>query len=336
MLFFPFIKKYRRIILFFLFVSLGTVVGTYGWVDSNGYLRLRDYVADNEGYRIVKTKLIYVGENSDVEGSASVTSNRSKYHPNTQRFQPSFSNGNLGYDDSSWRRNSYVASESKRLNSHSLPKSRTDTGPDSSSGFLSQPIAGSPSSRGIAAFDDTTTPKPSVAFAAPPQAIPINYLSQPDLEFAYDSSNENPAAVVQLKIPYVRYDSSTSSPPASKKFLYPENNDDFSTKAEATKLYVEGNEKRKPYERIGLGNDEEYNGDSTVQNGFRYFLPRHYHEETVSKNGQDRAGSFGYVDPFGIRRVIYYNTSPEKGFVHKKNNRYVGFLSTPYDPKPNL
>lgn len=36
----------------------GTVVGTYGWVDQLGYLRLRDYIADSKGYRIVRTKKV--------------------------------------------------------------------------------------------------------------------------------------------------------------------------------------------------------------------------------------------------------------------------------------
>lgn len=75
-----------------------------------------------------------------------------------------------------------------------------------------------------------------------------------------------------------------------------------------------------------------YDGVSMTHNGFRYYLPRHYHEEE-SLPGEKRAGSFGYVDPFGIRRVIYYNTEPGSGFVHRKNNRYVGFNSTPYDPR---
>lgn len=77
----------------------------------------------------------------------------------------------------------------------------------------------------------------------------------------------------------------------------------------------------------------QYDGVSVTNNGFRYYLPRQYHEEENS--GSDtRTGSFGYVDPFGIRRVIYYNTSPGSGFVHRKNNRYVGLNATPYDPRP--
>lgn len=73
-----------------------------------------------------------------------------------------------------------------------------------------------------------------------------------------------------------------------------------------------------------------YDGVSVTNNGFRYFLPRQYQEEQ-SHNDGTRDGSFGYIDPFGIRRVVYYNAG-RNGFVHRKNNRYVGFNATPYDP----
>lgn len=76
-----------------------------------------------------------------------------------------------------------------------------------------------------------------------------------------------------------------------------------------------------------------YDGVSFVRNGFRYYLPRHYHEERTDGDGA-RTGSFGYVDPFGIRRVVYYDTAPGAGFAHRKNNRYVGLDAEPYDPRP--
>lgn len=77
-----------------------------------------------------------------------------------------------------------------------------------------------------------------------------------------------------------------------------------------------------------------YDGVSVTKNGFRYYLPRHYQEEQTYGN-DEKAGSFGYIDPFGIRRVIYYNAGGAgKGFVVRKNNRYVGFNATPYDPRP--
>ena len=72
---------------------------------------------------------------------------------------------------------------------------------------------------------------------------------------------------------------------------------------------------------------------SVTNDGFRYYIPRAYHEEQEGP-GNEKTGSFGYIDPFGIRRVIYYNANPENGFQHRKNNRYVGFRATPYDPQP--
>lgn len=86
---------------------------------------------------------------------------------------------------------------------------------------------------------------------------------------------------------------------------------------------------------LGNGYDPQYptyDGVSVTNDGFRYYIPRAYHEEQNLSNDK-KSGSFGYIDPFGIRRVIYYNAGPD-GFQHKKNNRYVGFDATPYDPRP--
>lgn len=88
---------------------------------------------------------------------------------------------------------------------------------------------------------------------------------------------------------------------------------------------------------IGNGIDEirkydRYN--ARTPNGFGYFLPRQYHEETYhDANVNNRDGSFGYIDPFGIRRVVYYHAAPDTGFKVRKNNRYVGFNAKPYDSK---
>jgi len=73
----------------------------------------------------------------------------------------------------------------------------------------------------------------------------------------------------------------------------------------------------------------DYDGVSVTRNGFRYVLPKQYHEE--AQVDDKRAGSYGYVDPFGIRRVVYYNASPGRGFVHRNNNQFVGANGAPYD-----
>ncbi|XP_076397322.1 uncharacterized protein LOC100883542 isoform X2 [Megachile rotundata] len=75
-----------------------------------------------------------------------------------------------------------------------------------------------------------------------------------------------------------------------------------------------------------------YDGTHTVANGFQYYLKKQYHEEEKDSSGAN-IGSFGYVDPFGIRRVIYYKTGPrDNGFLYEQNNKYVGLEGTPYDP----
>lgn len=94
-----------------------------------------------------------------------------------------------------------------------------------------------------------------------------------------------------------------------------------------------------PQNQLDFGNGiddkkrfDRYN--ARISNGFSYFLPRHYHEETYNEaNANNRDGSYGYIDPFGIRRVVYYHATPEGGFRVRKNNRYVGFNAKPYDSK---
>ncbi|XP_021941265.1 uncharacterized protein LOC110840497 isoform X1 [Zootermopsis nevadensis] len=196
----------------------GTVVGTYGWVDPNGFLRLRDYVADNAGYRVVRTKMMFVGKDSGVEKNNQVVT--------------------------------------------------------------------------------TTTPAPPPSYPD----ISSNYLQYPSSTAAKDLSSGNAN-------PYVLGGNAQYPLVSANRRTY-----DVPNYASAS------------------SNVPTYDGISATHNGFRYYLPRQYHEEENS-GAESRAGSFGYIDPFGIRRVIYYNTAPGTGFVHRKNNRYVGFNATPYDPR---
>lgn len=195
----------------------GTVVGTYGWVDPNGFLRLRDYVADNAGYRVVRTKMMFVGKDDGV------------------------AKGSQG---------------------------------------------------------GTTTPAPVPSYPD----ISSNYLHYPSSTAANDPSNTNTN-------PYV-----------------------FGGNAQYPLALANRRTYDVPNYAAASSNVPTYDGISATHNGFRYYLPRQYQEEENS-GADSRAGSFGYIDPFGIRRVIYYNTAPGTGFVHRKNNRYVGFNATPYDPR---
>lgn len=41
--------------------------GTEAWIDALGYLRQKDYIADKEGYRILKSKTIFVGKDTPIK-----------------------------------------------------------------------------------------------------------------------------------------------------------------------------------------------------------------------------------------------------------------------------
>ena len=46
----------------------GSVVGSYGWIDANGILRIYEYVADDQGYRVTKDRAFQVEDNATKEG----------------------------------------------------------------------------------------------------------------------------------------------------------------------------------------------------------------------------------------------------------------------------
>lgn len=165
---------------------------------------------------------------------------------------------------------------------------------------------------------DSSTPKYDFRPTVPP--ITASEAASPSSPYDYDSSNTNTlddGYYASDSTPYRRYDVFN---PNSYRHA-----DDWVRR-----------QHQRPNIRIGDGYTPQfpgYDGVAFRRNGFRYYLPKQYHEEETN-SGSERTGSFGYVDPFGIRRVIYYNTAPGEGFQIRKNNRYVGHDATPYDPRP--
>lgn len=54
--------------------------------------------------------------------------------------------------------------------------------------------------------------------------------------------------------------------------------------------------------RTSLVDAPEYDGTHATADGFQYYLKTHYHEEENVANR--KVGSFGYLDPFNIRRSV--------------------------------
>lgn len=305
----------------------GTVVGSYGWVDADGYLRMRDYIADNKGYRILKTKNIFVGRNRPI-GEAIASSKRTRPSAGTlvetKKVTPDeIKSTTVKYDTAT--------------PTYETPSTILDVTPKYTTVVTSSPRR-----------------KPSKYVAVTRRPIEI-YSTTTDLPYETITAKYSPIRYTPSHEPYVQIlpnslPSTTVKPlaPISSNSLeyIPESyqstryEDDYTNNrylnGPTYPIDRNGNIYTGYNERIGNGYDPQYpyyDGVSVTNDGFRYYLPRQYHEEQ-NLPGDKRDGSFGYIDPFGIRRVIYYNTAPGTGFQHRKNNRYVGFDATPYDPRP--
>lgn len=265
----------------------GTVIGSYGWVDADGYLRLNDYIADNNGYRIVRTKRLFVGPQTPIDSALQ----SAKYVPasaGTDVSSPAFKEAQPYVEDKS----KFLVFPSSTVSPAAIFPKRRPTAP---AGYY-------PTSTPPTIVRDSSEDADVAITPAPHYYVPASKSSYPASKFAYKA----PLYTTVIK-------------------ARPEYNQNSVNPFYGEKLYSAS---RKSFDET-----PNYDGISVTRNGFRYYLPRQYHEEENSA-GDERTGSFGYIDPFGIRRVIYYNASPGTGFVHRKNNRYVGFNATPYDPRP--
>ncbi|XP_037044710.1 uncharacterized protein LOC119080450 isoform X2 [Bradysia coprophila] len=386
----------------------GTVIGTEAWIDALGYLRQKDYIADNQGYRILKSKTVFVGVNTPIQDAMKaakktpasagtlVDSKKSSQLPKNTYLSPttpstyippttarpnSIDYNPLGYDHyksptvfiqpnaapletylpanhfpSTTERPIYVTPNVNYLPSSTVssqspyrinvPSSTIQT-PFNDDEILHQPIA---------VYSPSTTPAPShidygTPIAAYSPSVSPSTTPRPDFLSTIQSSSPRPS----YGAPIEQINNELASP-FSPHFIQSTTSRPYSSPSYSNGGFADGNNNvdvqplfnrntfRRPnlpsqpnqyYNQIGNSYDPSiyYDGVSQTRNGFKYFLPRQYHEEDNS-DPERRDGSFGYIDPFGIRRVVYYKTSPEKGFVHRKNNRYVGFDATPYDPRP--
>lgn len=315
----------------------GTVIGSYGWVDADGYLRLNDYIADNEGYRIVRTKRLYVGNQTPIDSAlqsakyvppqagTDVSSPTLKANIVPQQY-PEDKSKFLLFPSSTQSpiTSTYVPDKSKFL---LFPSSTEAPAPVSSSTYADK-------SKFLIFPGSTPLPASTAYYAKRRPTPPAGYYpssSTPPTVLAHQADNEATVAITpSTYVPVSKYYYPNKS--LYKAPLYTsvvKSRPEYNQNSISPSPSYFGD---KVYSRKSFDNETPYDGVSVTRNGFKYFLPRQYHEENSS--GEDRTGSFGYIDPFGIRRVVYYNASPGTGFVHRKNNRYVGFNATPYDPRP--
>lgn len=286
----------------------GTVIGSYGWLDANGFFRLREYIADNKGYRILKTKNVFVGKDASVKESLSLAKGAKNIETVTQKTLP--------------------------------PITATEN-------TISTIVSTTPQD-----FTVGTTPAPFEKIVS----ITQRPVTTTEVPYEVFTSRYNPHVKTEAYVKLVPYESQRTKPVLSRyRQLRPLSSNAIDYRSDNYHIRTPSYDDSYGYvgspanviERVGRERTDNYDqyvkpeqyydqdgqyldAISVGNDGFRYYLPRHYHAEQYSPGGK-RTGSFGYIDPFGIRRVIYYNTAPGLGFQHRKNNRYVGFDATPYD-----
>ncbi|CAD6234654.1 GSCOCG00002037001-RA-CDS [Cotesia congregata] len=347
----------------------GTVVGTEGWLDPLGYLRIKDYIADREGFRILKSKTVYVGINRPIDEAVTA----SKRVPPTNgvlvkpRRPPNPFRQPVLQDFSS---NSIESNTIKPYRAYSPADSRRFIVPSTPSyphsNYYSTTI------RPIAIANEL--PKPTTNKYIRPYRVynrsyrrSYPYVGSPTVEIEPPENNSNnniinssnndeaikgtPESTFGLyRADNRRYRAalasgrfnSTSRQVRTRRPNFTTENSDSQTKETTSPVYytLPPANPRTRQARLSQGISStpeeyefpQYDGTHTTADGFQYYLKTHYHEE--EQQPDKSVGSFGYVDPFGIRRVVYYKADGQNGFVHKKNNRYVGFDATPYDPVP--
>lgn len=329
----------------------GTVIGTYAWIDGDGLLRMRDYIADNEGYRILKSKNVYVGINRPISEAVTLAKKAPATSGTTVTQRPSIFTTLPQPFTPPHQRIRYTPIV--QILPHSSPSSTPSTLDVTHISTTVEPSYSTTTERPLE--ETNTTP----SYTNYPTTNPVSSTIPPNIYKQYIPSA--PASVQILSTPsyeatpsslYIpQQTASTIRPPLNSNSLevqglsgapqYEHYSDDLKPFANP---YIFHNGPTYPIDKNGqtftgypsnyLDNEPQrpaYDGISVTNDGFRYYIPRAYHEEVIQ--GNDKTGSFGYVDPFGIRRVIYYHATPEGGFQHRKNNRYVGFDATPYDPK---
>ncbi|XP_045621937.2 uncharacterized protein [Procambarus clarkii] len=316
----------------------GTVIGTYGWVDATGLLRLYDYIADTKGYRIVRQKTMKVPKITEPPPETPVTQDPSVLHI-TQ--EPSISQ---------------LTDATKRP----LVPAPTEVQAQS----ISPPITSVPGSE-----PTRRDPPPSVPLYEPTRRDPTSSIP------LFEPTRRDPISSVPLSQPTRRDPTSTSvsgseftksdlsSASAQGPLTNPVSRPQVTTN---TKTRTRGStrwggrpaashnlrQQLRPFRRTqpkpdtspnlrrpstgeqdtGLSRTPNTGTDDLPTEGkftINYDLGNQFHFEKILSDGT-KVGKHGYVDPLGILRVSHYTSGPA-GHNQRQESRWVGSRD-PYNP----
>ena len=276
----------------------GTVIGSYGWVDANGLLRLYDYIADDKGYRIVKTRFVEVGKQDSIDGAKieeALSVQTTQIPPVV--FVKKLKNKNKDAIDNSISDNLFsnrkfelpLATSQVDIAASSSRLQRKISSQDGSSVTVNvQPI-----------FDlepfpeiERTNPSPQISLTTEPlvaRGEGSRTVYNPITETEVNENEENVATNILTPREVAR-----------------------SRSEDGRSMFVV--KRRRPHSL-----PQPYTGSVMLD----YQTRRAYHLEQQSRDGR-RNGEYGYIDPIGVRRVVKYATGPHGEIVKQKENDFVG------------
>ncbi|XP_047471840.1 uncharacterized protein LOC125027087 isoform X2 [Penaeus chinensis] len=296
----------------------GTVIGTYGWVDATGLLRLYDYVADLSGYRIVRKKTLKMAQ----QPRAPVTEAPVRRNPSRP---------------SSFRTPSRASVRDQPGLSVSVV--RTPTPKPSYTPQRTSPIRRPQASRGTASTSDSGD--------APPQGLPLGESgseAQRDPVTVGDPTG-NPATHANrghggTATKLTSHTTATQASGEAGTLTRRPVRVGSSSPRRRTQSTREHLVQRTGDLLIERTRDlvTERPGDKVTEapiNGpinrrlpeagtysINYDLGNQFHKEKILPDGT-KVGKHGYVDPLGILRVTYYTTGPN-GHQQSQESKWVG------------
>lgn len=266
----------------------GSVVGSYGWVDANGIMRLYDYIADQKGYRILKTRLI----NTAKQGPEAIESTSKP----TRKFHLPLDNSIDGGSNQFSRRIGVI--EPSRPVARVAPSAvsprlqrRLNT-PNGNSRIIDvQPLFD---------FDESVDQQPQLKSQRSSNAFVSR--EEKSLEDAFSPDVIlNEVQLAQSRSVEPRIVSRTRSDDGRRVVI----------------------KRRRPtgIPRFGLLTRAPL--QESIASTVDYETQKSFHVEEEAEDGS-RVGQYGYIDPIGVRRVVNYSTGANGEIIKTKENDYVG------------
>ncbi len=268
----------------------GAVVGTFGWVDAAGVLRVTDYLADERGYRVLRKRTLKVGDRKGRRKNANSAANEERVRKALERFQRK-------------RRPRVEEEEEEEVSNNSIDvaiggaegNSRLERRVDHGNGVVTvkvQPL--------FAALppppkeEDDLLPAPFFVRRIQPRGEGTRLRYEPGENVVLRGGRRGKKIFGRRR----------GAGPGGKRTL---------------RRVVK--RRRRP--------DALEEARRTKKVLLDYQTSRSFHREAVGEDGS-RLGEFGYIDPLGVRRVVTYTTGPgdgggQDGDLGKvKENDYVG------------